>query len=218
MKISPQGMFALALHEGIVPGPYKDSVGVWTYGIGHTASAGPPNPAKMKRGMPPNLDAEIKRAVALFESDVERYASDVQRALRRPVEQHQFDAMVSFHYNTGAIARASLTKLANAGDIAGAAKAFMRWRKPSEIIPRRQAEQRLFRDGTYPSGVIPVWSVTESGRVMWRQAASVSRHEFLTMFKSVAVAEKNTDSSEKGGATDSPERFPVSNRGPFNER
>ncbi|NCC29918.1 MAG: lysozyme, partial [Gammaproteobacteria bacterium] len=110
-KVSPQGMFALAMHEGIVPGPYKDSVGVWTYGIGRTASAGPPDPAKMKRGMPLNLDAEIRRVVDLYARDIERYADDVRRALRRPVKQHQFDAMVSFHYNTGGIARASLTKL-----------------------------------------------------------------------------------------------------------
>ena len=40
MKTSDAGIFALALHEGIVPGPYRDSVGVWTYGIGHTLGAG----------------------------------------------------------------------------------------------------------------------------------------------------------------------------------
>ena len=40
MKTSDAGLFALALHEGIVPAPYKDSVGVLTYGIGHTLGAG----------------------------------------------------------------------------------------------------------------------------------------------------------------------------------
>lgn len=41
IKVSPEGMFTLALHEGLVPGPYRDSVGVWTYGIGHTSRAKP---------------------------------------------------------------------------------------------------------------------------------------------------------------------------------
>ena len=50
MKTSDAGLFALALHEGIVPAPYRDSVGVWTYGIGHTLGAGYPDPEKMLRG------------------------------------------------------------------------------------------------------------------------------------------------------------------------
>lgn len=42
IKVSPEGMFTLALHEGLVPGPYRDSVGVWTYGIGAGATTGMP--------------------------------------------------------------------------------------------------------------------------------------------------------------------------------
>lgn len=181
MQLSPQGLFALALHEGIVPGPYKDSVGVWTYGIGRTAAAGPPDPVKMKRGMPLNLDAELIRVVELFARDAQRYTADVRRALRRPVEQHQFDALVSFHYNTGAIARATLTKLVNAGDIDGAANAFMNWTKPPEVAKRRSAEKQLFQRGIYPSGDIPVWGVTVTGRVIWRKAATLQRAQFLAM-------------------------------------
>ena len=40
MRTSDLGIIALLGHEGIVPGPYYDSVGVLTYGVGHTASAG----------------------------------------------------------------------------------------------------------------------------------------------------------------------------------
>lgn len=35
MKTSDRGIFALAKHEGIVPAPYLDSVGVWTYGYAY---------------------------------------------------------------------------------------------------------------------------------------------------------------------------------------
>ncbi len=70
-------------------------------------------------------------------------------ALRVPVAAHEFDALVSFHFNTGAIARAELTERLNVGDRAGAAERFMNWKKPAAIIPRRQREQALFRDGRY---------------------------------------------------------------------
>ena len=44
MQTSERGIVALISHEGIVPGPYRDSVGVWTFGraygiIAHVYSA-----------------------------------------------------------------------------------------------------------------------------------------------------------------------------------
>ena len=162
MRTSNNGVFALAMSEGIVPAPYLDSVGVWTFGIGHTAAAGIPDPAKMARGNPANLDGAVRVALRVFRDDLASYEAAVTRALRVPVEQHEFDALVSFHFNTGGIGRATLTRLLNEGDKAGAAEAFMGWRRPPEIIPRRQAEQRLFRGGVYPSGRVPIYSVTGS--------------------------------------------------------
>ena len=38
--VSTRGLVEIASHEGIVPMPYFDSVGVLTFGIGHTRSAG----------------------------------------------------------------------------------------------------------------------------------------------------------------------------------
>ncbi len=35
MKTSDKGIAALVAHEGIVPGPYLDSEGVWTYGYAY---------------------------------------------------------------------------------------------------------------------------------------------------------------------------------------
>ncbi len=165
MQMTDRGLLALARHEGIVPGPYRDSTGIWTFGIGHTAAAGPPDPATMPRGMPEDLDAAIREAFRLFRADLARYEAEVRRAVTVPLKPHQFDALVSFHYNTGAIARASLTKHINAGNPAAATKAFMNWRLPASVIPRREAERDLFRKGRYPVGPIPVWSVDAQGRV-----------------------------------------------------
>ena len=52
MQMTERGLLALAGHEGVVPAPYRDSTGTWTFGIGHTAAAEPPDPAQMARGMP----------------------------------------------------------------------------------------------------------------------------------------------------------------------
>jgi lysozyme len=73
--------------------------------------------------------------------------------------------LVSFHYNTGGIAKAALTRHLNAGTRVAAANAFLNWRRPASIIPRREAERDLFRHGRYPGGTIPVWSVDRAGRV-----------------------------------------------------
>ena len=165
MHMTDRGLLALVRHEGLVPGPYLDVKNIWTFGIGHTASAGPPDPAGMPRGMPADLDAGIREAFLLFRSDIVAYEAEVLRAVKVPLEPHEFDALVSFHYNTGGIARATLTKALNAGNRVAAADAFLNWRRPASIIPRREAERDLFRHGRYPGGTIPVWSVDRGGRV-----------------------------------------------------
>ncbi|MEA3262782.1 MAG: lysozyme [Pseudomonadota bacterium] len=84
-------------------------------------------------------------------SDLARYSADVGRAIGdAPTSQQQFDALVSFHYNTGAIARATLTKLHKAGDHAGAAAEFGKWvhaggRRLAGLVRRREAEAALYR-------------------------------------------------------------------------
>ena len=181
MKTSDAGLFALALHEGIVPAPYFDSVGVKTYGIGHTAAAGAPDPASLPMGMPADLDAALRDVFDLFRRDVAKYEAAVNRAVKVPVTQAQFDALVSFHYNTGAIGRASLVKRLNAGDVAGAATGMMAWSKPAEIIPRRKAEQALFAHGTYPTGQATVWQVNSAGKVIWKPARRLSKDQVLAL-------------------------------------
>jgi lysozyme len=121
MRTSDRGLMALIRHEGIVPGPYLDVKGVWTFGIGHTRAAGSPDPAHMPRGMPADLDSGTREAFRIFRADLARYEAEVLRAVKVPLEPHEFDALVSFHYNTGGIARATLTKALNAGDRTAAA-------------------------------------------------------------------------------------------------
>jgi len=82
--------------------------------------------------------------------DLLRHAAEVARALgAAPTTQGQFDALVSFHYNTGAIARATLTRKHVAGDYAGAAAEFARWNMAGGkvlrgLVRRREAEAELY--------------------------------------------------------------------------
>ena len=166
MKVSDRGVLEIAEHEGIVPGPYRDSVGVWTWGIGHTKAAGGPDPVKLPRGMPNDLDAAIDKALDQFAIDLAGYEKRVNAAIRAPLKQHEFDALASFDFNTGGIHRAVLTKAINAGD-PDAARHFMGWLRPPEIRKRRTAEMNLFRTGDYDANGdrIAIWRVDLDGRL-----------------------------------------------------
>lgn len=85
--------------------------------------------------------------------DVARHATEVAKALgNASTTQAQFDALVSFHYNTGAIARATLTERHCAGDHIAAIEEFARWNRAGGrvlkgLVRRRQAEARVYSSG-----------------------------------------------------------------------
>lgn len=89
-----------------------------------------------------------------FDKHIKRYAADVRKAIgSAPTSQAQFDALVSFHYNTGAIGKATLTSKHKAGDFAGAEAEFARWNRAGGrvmkgLVRRRAAEARLYRSGS----------------------------------------------------------------------
>lgn len=192
MKTSDKGVMSLIIKEGIVPGPYLDSVGVVTYGIGHTHFAGSPDPRELPRGMPKDLDKELRKVFDVFKKDLVKYEQEVLSAVKVPLEQHEFDALVSFHYNTGAIARAALTRHLNNNDKKAAAEAFMGWSKPLKIVPRRKAEQRLFTTGEYTQGKATVWQVDSDLRVIWKPIRTLLPSEVLALLKSRKLAESRT--------------------------
>lgn len=88
-----------------------------------------------------------------LERDLLRFSRDVTRALGpAPTSQAQFDALVSFHYNTGAIAKATLTTLHKAGDTTAVRAEFGKWvhaggRRLNGLVRRRAAEAALYAGG-----------------------------------------------------------------------
>lgn len=111
----------------------------WTIGWGAT---GP--------GIGPGTVWTQAQCDARLETDLARFAAEVARAIgNAPTTANQFDALVSFHYNTGAIFKATLTKKHIAGDHAGAAAEFGKWvhaggRKLTGLVHRRADEAALY--------------------------------------------------------------------------
>jgi lysozyme len=139
MKTSAAGRKVLAEREGRKLKAYKDAVGVWTIGIGHTSSAGPPK-------VTPGLIITEAECDAIFARDLVSYENAVAAAVKVPLERHEYDALVSLCYNIGQVgfARSTMVRRLNAGDRAGAAAAFLMWNKPAAILGRRRGERAQF--------------------------------------------------------------------------
>jgi lysozyme len=149
MRISEAGIAMLEAEEGVVLRAYRCPAGVWTIGAGLTAASGVVKPGP---GMVITPDA----AKDLLAKALERnYEPAVDRAMwpGRPV-QHEFDAGVMFHFNTGAIARASWVKAWIADNAAAARKGLAAWNKGGgKVLPglvkRREREADLLLQGVY---------------------------------------------------------------------
>lgn len=130
--------------EGLVLKAYKDAVGVWTIGYGHTSMAGPPD---VKAGMVLTEQA----AEALLVSDLKKYQAMVDRNVKVALNDNQYGALVSFTYNLGEgnLKSSTLLKKVNAKDFIGASKEFAKWDKAGGkvlkgLTRRRAAEASLF--------------------------------------------------------------------------
>ena len=89
-------------------------------------------------------------------ADVARHAAQVAAAIGdAPTKQAQFDALVSFHYNTGAIGRATLTRKHVAGDFVGAVDEFARWNRAGGRVLRGLTRRRAVEAALYAGVSLP---------------------------------------------------------------
>ncbi len=148
MQTSDKGRAALLLEEGDVLRAYRDAAGVWTISGGLTAASGVVKP---KAGMVITAEESARLMSLALERN---YEPAVARAMPG-APQSAFDAGVSFHFNTGAIGRASWVK-------AWAAKAppatirdkMCLWVKAGgKVLPglkaRRLRESMMLLEGVY---------------------------------------------------------------------
>ena len=146
MKISQQGIDFIKQFEGFRAKAYLCSAKVPTIGYGSTRYAD---------GTPVSLrDPAITEAVglALFKDTLTTYEKAVTKAVKVPLEQYEFDALVSLCYNIGVgnLASSTLVRLLNEDEARiEVARQFLRWnRANSVVIPgltrRREAEREMF--------------------------------------------------------------------------
>ena len=137
-KIGEKGLALIKSFEGCELAAYPDpgtGGDPWTIGWGATG-------AGIRKGVVWTQAQADER----LERDLVRYAADVSKAIGdAPTTQAQFDALVSFHYNTGKIGSATLTKKHVAGDYAGARAEYAKWvnagGKPMKGLTRRRAAE-----------------------------------------------------------------------------
>ena len=180
MRISKKGMIELAGHEGICLNKYKDSVGVWTIGIGATRTEIPDIAL-----WPQEKSITIQEAFDLMQKSIVKYEKGVRRALRVDVPQHTFDALVSWCYNvgTGWCKKASVIKLLNKGvhhSDRRVYNALMMYKKPKEIIPRRKKEAILLTTGVYSNeGKALLFPVSKYGKPIYSKGRSIVVSQYL---------------------------------------
>lgn len=161
MQTSDQGRAALELEEGVVLRAYRDVAGIWTIGAGLTAASGVVTPVAGMVITRETADALLVKALARYEGQVDIAMAITDPVFQRPVQQ-AFDAGVSFHWNTGAIGKASWVRLwkakAERPDILAA---MWLWAKAGrKVLPsltaRRGREFEMLMDGKYriPAAVV----------------------------------------------------------------
>ena len=144
MAVSLFGVDIICGFEGKRLAAYDDGVGVWTIGFGTTVY---PNGIKVKKG-DTCTEAQAKAYMA---HDLKKFESAVNNTVKVPLNQNQFDALVSLAYNIGtnAFSKSTLVKKLNANDIRGAADQFDVWvnaggKRMQGLVNRRAKEKEVF--------------------------------------------------------------------------
>jgi lysozyme len=145
MQISAAGVSLLKESEGYRNKVYLDTAGEATIGYGHKLVAG--------ESFPNGID-EVQ-ASSLLLGDLRTAERCVERLVKVPLTQGQFDALVDFVFNLGAgrFASSTLLKDLNAGRYDDAAEELLQWnRVGNEVSPalkaRREAEAKLWQAGS----------------------------------------------------------------------
>lgn len=142
MKTSAKGLDLIKSFEGLELKTYVDAVGILTIGYGHTGS-----------------DVYIgqtiteQQATELLQNDVKWAEESIEKLITIPLNQNQFDALVSFVFNvgSGALQESTLRRRLNAKEdpCSVAKQELPKWVRGNDgpllgLVRRRSAEADLF--------------------------------------------------------------------------
>jgi lysozyme len=163
IAISTAGAHMIAGFEGFCANLYDDAMpgcgvgrGNCTIGFGHLVHSGPCNGTDASEA--PFLTGLTRaQAEVLFANELTRFVNAVRTTITVPLSQAQFDALVSFHFNTGRLN--ALSPSINANNFAavpGIMNQFVNAHvngvavQLPGLVTRRADEGTLFATGVYP--------------------------------------------------------------------
>jgi lysozyme len=153
-RLSKKGRDFLIAQEGVRRYAYNDSAGHATFGVGHLLHIGPVNADDRRTWGTPAHPKSLALVHEVLRKDLLKYEAAVRRAVGRRMWQHRFDACVSLAFNIGrgGFERSTVAReirQARKGFGRRAADAFLLWRQPPELLPRRKRERALFLHKRY---------------------------------------------------------------------
>ncbi len=141
MEISQEGLSLIKKFEGCKLESYQCAAGVWTIGYGSTS------------GISEGMEISQQRAEALLLEDVAVFEEAVNKAVEVPLEQYEFDALVSWTFNLGPanLNSSTMLKVLNENKKNEVPAQMRRWNKANGetlqgLIRRREAESLLFQN------------------------------------------------------------------------
>ena len=145
MEISQEGIALIKRFEGCKLQAYKCSAGVPTIGFGST------------RGVTMDMEISQDRAEALLLEDVSDFEEEVNKCVKVPLEQNQFDALVAWTFNLGGsnLRSSTMLKVLNNSEYEKVPSEMKRWNKVTVngekivsdgLMRRREAESLLFKN------------------------------------------------------------------------
>ena len=144
MSVSNKGVDLICEFEGEQLIAYDDGVGIWTIGFGTIKY---PNGVRVKKGD----TCTLEQAKEYMRHDLIEFEHTVNSSVKVPLNQNQFDALVSLAYNIGsnAFKSSTLVKKLNTGEYQGAADQFNVWinaggKRMQGLVNRRDREKLLF--------------------------------------------------------------------------
>ena len=139
MEISDKGIKLIKEFEGLELTSYLCPAKVWTIGYGHI------------KGVQEGMEWTEEHAEAALKEEVVGYCRYVEEYVKVPLNQNQFDALVSWTYNLGptSLKKSTMLKVLNKGNYDEVPEQIKRWNKArgqvlNGLVRRRDAEAELF--------------------------------------------------------------------------
>lgn len=164
MKTSECGLQLIKDAEGLRLTAYQCSAGVWTIGYGHTGASGIPYVTK-------GMTISKAEADRVLKSDMRKFEDAINKLVKVPLKQSQFDALVSFVFNVGEskFAGSTLLRELNKENYQRVPSELAKWNKAGGkvskgLAARRAKEAALWVEDEWEADEEPNLDQTNIGR------------------------------------------------------